>query len=109
MSAEGDRDDFRTALATDDPEAGLGLLEVREPSSTYLRSGIFSPDGMLELIDNWSREVFDRDDCSFARVAGDMGWAGPACRRAFRPCARPLRGPRDPLDPGLSPGRGLPV
>ena len=83
VAAEGDRDAVRTALASDDPDVGRGVLEVREPSSTYLRSGTFSPDGMLELIDDWSREVFDRDDCSFARVAGDMGWAAPLVGERF--------------------------
>jgi len=46
-------------------------LEVREPSSTYLKSGEFSPDGMLALIEDWSRETFSREDCRFVSTAAE--------------------------------------
>ena len=56
---------------------------MREPSSTYLKSGEFSPDGMLALIEDWSRATFSREDCRFARAAADMSWALPHVSNGF--------------------------
>ena len=83
VTTEGNRDGFRAALADDAPDVDLGCLEVREPSSTYLKSGEFSPDGMLALIEEWSRETFAREDCRFARAAADMSWALPHVSNGF--------------------------
>ena len=80
VTTEGDRDGFRAALADDAPDVDLGWLEVREPSSTYLQAGVFSSDGMLELIEDWSCKTFAREDCRFARAASDMSWALPYVR-----------------------------
>jgi hypothetical protein len=83
VAAEGGRDAFRAGLAADDPSVDLACLEVREPSSTYLRGGVFSRDGMLELIEIWSRESLARKDCSFARYAAEMEWALPYVSKQF--------------------------
>jgi hypothetical protein len=83
VTAEGDRHTFRAGLAADDPAIDLQYLDVREPSSTYLQGGAFSRDGMLELIETWLRESFEREDCSFARYTAEMGWALPYMSEQF--------------------------
>jgi hypothetical protein len=83
VTAEGDRHHFRAGLAADDPGIDLQYLEVREPSSTYLRGGTFSQDGMLEVLDAWFRESFEREDCGFARCAAEMSWALPHVSKQF--------------------------
>jgi hypothetical protein len=83
VTTEGNRDGFRAALADDAPDVDLGWLEVREPSSTHLNAGEFSPDGMLALIEDWSRETFAREECRFARAAADMSWALPHVSNGF--------------------------
>jgi hypothetical protein len=42
-----------------------------------LQAGVFSSDGMLELIEDWSCKTFAREDCRFARAVSDMSWALP--------------------------------
>jgi hypothetical protein len=77
VTTEGERDSVLDIVGFGLTDLDLHLLEVREPSSTYLQGGTFSPDEMLELIDGWSRRTFEREGCSFARAAGDMSWALP--------------------------------
>jgi hypothetical protein len=77
VTTDGNRAGFRAALADEAPDVDLEWLEVREPSSPCLKPGVFSPTGMLELIEDWSRETFAREGCRFARAAADMSWALP--------------------------------
>jgi hypothetical protein len=58
-------------------DTDVSLLEVSEPKDAHLHNGVFEPDPMLEMIEEWSRSTFAREDCSFARVVADMSWALP--------------------------------
>lgn len=49
-------------LAAAEPGLDLGLLYVTVPSETYLRTGAFEPDYMLQVIDDWSRTTFGERD-----------------------------------------------
>jgi hypothetical protein len=84
ITTEGDRDKFRDTVGSGHPDVDLDLLDVRTPSSTYLHGGKFSPEGMLELIDDWSQATFEHKGwSSFARAAADMSWALPLISQRF--------------------------
>ncbi len=83
LVTEGERDAVPEVLAAADPDLDLGLLDVTVPSETYLRTGAFEPDYMLQVIDDWSRTTFGEREGQFARVIADMSWALPLVSASF--------------------------
>ena len=58
-------------------------LQLLEPQDTYLQSGAFEPELMLDVLDRWSQQTFAENPSGFARVAADMSWAKPFISPAF--------------------------
>jgi hypothetical protein len=65
----------RLAAATQ----GLKLRTFRMPGprDRYLKAGVFRPDRMIGMLDDWSRTTFAQNWPGFATVAADMSWAAP--------------------------------
>jgi hypothetical protein len=61
----------------------LQTLQVLEPGETYLRTGVFEPDSMVEMLQAWSEQIFAEKPSGFARVAADMSWAAPLVSPGF--------------------------
>lgn len=55
-------------------EAG-GLLDLVDSRSTYLRSGTFVGEHMMEFWQQWGHRVLEVEGVSFARGACEMSWA----------------------------------
>ena len=53
-----------------------GQLLVEDYDATYLRSGSFTGERMLEYWVDWGRTTFEAERWPFARGATDMSWAG---------------------------------
>lgn len=83
LAAAGERDAVLEVLAAAEPDLDLGLLDVSAPPETYLRTGAFEPDCMLQVVDDWSRTTFGDREGQFARVIVDMSWALPLVSASF--------------------------
>jgi hypothetical protein len=83
LVTEGEHDVVPEVLAVAEPDLDLSLLDVTVPSETYLRTGLFEPDRMLQVIDDWSRTTFGVRQGHFARVIADMSWALPLVSPSF--------------------------
>jgi hypothetical protein len=78
FAAEDERTDVAERVRNDcsggiDP----ALFEVHEPEGGYLRSGEFAPSPLLEGLTAWADGHISSGDAEFARIIGDMSWAGP--------------------------------
>ena len=52
--------------------------DSRHDSRHDRRPSADAPEPMVRLIETWSRDTWEHDDYSFARVVADMTWALPA-------------------------------
>lgn len=51
------------------------LLDFVDSRSTYLRSGTFVGEHMMEFWQQWGHQVFEVDRLAFGRAACEMSWA----------------------------------
>jgi hypothetical protein len=77
VATEAEDAALRKKLAAYDPEIDTTWLEVREPTQRYREGGALSPDGMLDMIGDWSEATFELKRCRFARAFADMSLALP--------------------------------
>jgi hypothetical protein len=68
-----------TAAVTDGVTVAPGQLEVEDFDATYLRTGSFTGEHMLQYWADWARRTFDAEGWPFARGATDMSWAQEMC------------------------------
>jgi hypothetical protein len=52
-----------------------GLLDLVDSRSTYLRTGTFVGEHMMEFWQQWARQVFELEGLTFGRAACEMSWA----------------------------------
>jgi hypothetical protein len=77
VATEAEDTALRKNLATDDPEVDTTWLDVRQPAGRYRSGAGFTPDGMLDMIGDWSEDAFERKGSRFARAVADMSVAMP--------------------------------
>jgi len=65
----------RLVAALGGTPAKRGQLQVEGYDTTYLRSGSFTGEHMLEYWAEWGRTTFEAERWPFARGATDMSWA----------------------------------
>ena len=65
----------RLVAALGGTPAKRGQLQVEGYDATYLRSGSFTGEHMLEYWADWGRTTFEAERWPFARGATDMSWA----------------------------------